>query len=161
LVDFTVGNPPRYGMYFLLEEPATTPRADEKAWPFGTGHGELRLWVPASHLVVVTMIGRGDGAVMPGFLAAAPPAPNDTVKQAVFFDMIRLEHYESPLRVGMTEWLLPRRTQVVVHCLFRSKLVAMGVSVANLALGGIITTYTARSPFQAAFERAQRDLTYP
>jgi hypothetical protein len=127
-------------------------RPNEQAFKWTLG--EMRLWVPAPHIVFCTMIGHGQASVMDAFAAAAPPAPESRT-QYLLYDLWELENYESALRQRMTRWVLDRRPRVVaLHCLLRSRIVAMGVAVANLALGGIITSHTTRAPFQAAFERA-------
>jgi hypothetical protein len=133
----------------LSTESNEHPRPDELSFPWDSG--DLRLWIPAPNVFFVTMRGQGQGRVMKPFSQAAPPP---TAKHFLFYDLWELESYESELRKQMTSWVMERRSLVAeMHVLLRSKLVSMGVSVANLALGGIITTHTQRAPFQKAFDR--------
>ena len=81
----------------------------------------------------------------------------DAGKIAIFFDFTDAPRYESGLRVFWTQWLQSHlRSITKMHIVVRSKMVAMGVSVANLALGGIIQTHTHRA---GAFERALEEST--
>lgn len=78
-------------------------------------------------------------------------------KIAVFYDFGDMPGYDSGLRVSWTQWLKAHLGSIVrIHIVVRSKIVAMGVSVANLALGGVIQTHTQRA---GAFERALEDST--
>lgn len=71
----------------------------------------------------------------------------------LFFDAEELDDYESALRVDLTRGLFPERERVAsFHVLVRSKLVAMGVSVANLALGGIVNSTSDRKRFKARLD---------
>ena len=81
----------------------------------------------------------------------------DAGKIAVFYDFGEMPGYDSGLRVSWTKWLKAHLHSVVrIHIVVKSKIVAMGVSVANLALGGVIQTHTQRA---GAFERALEDST--
>lgn len=69
-----------------------------------------------------------------------------------FFDFWQMPTYDSEMRTEWTAFLVKHRARIAeIHVVARSKLVAMGVSVANLALGGIIKTYPVPG---GAFERA-------
>jgi hypothetical protein len=52
-----------------------------------------------------------------------------------FHNWLGMSNYESACRVDLTAWVLQHRKQTVAHIALASRLVAMGVSVANLALG--------------------------
>ena len=76
-----------------------------------------------------------------------------------FWDLEFLVQYHSSLRVLCTQVLWKHRKKVrSVHAFAKSKLVRMGVAVADLALGGIITTHATRAPFAAALEKVKRQL---
>lgn len=71
----------------------------------------------------------------------------------LFFDAEELDNYESSLRVELTQCFFPERERLAsFHVLVRSKLVAMGVSVANLALGGIVNSTSDRKRFKARLD---------
>ena len=66
----------------------------------------------------------------------------------ILVDCNEMLSYESGLRVAMTDWALKHRASLdPLHFLNRSKLVAMGVAVANLAVGGLITSHTTRPSY--------------
>jgi hypothetical protein len=68
-----------------------------------------------------------------------------------FWDVRDLLSYHSEVRVLCTNVLLANRKKLAaVHTLSRSKIVAMGVSVANLALGGIIENHKTIASFELA-----------
>jgi hypothetical protein len=76
---------------------------------------------------------------------------------ATFWDLSELVNYHSDVRIFSTRVLLAHRKQIItMHTFTRSKLVAMGVSVANLALGGIITAHARRASFDAALNELLR-----
>jgi hypothetical protein len=63
--------------------------------------------------------------------------------------------YDTDLRTELTAALARERKCIgCLHVLVRSKIVAMGVSVANLALGGIITIHGSAPSFHAALQAA-------
>jgi hypothetical protein len=71
-----------------------------------------------------------------------------------FHNWLEMTGYDSQSRVLLTEWVLSHRDQTHLHIGVRSKIVAMGVSVANLALGNLIRTYSSSAAMEAALEKA-------
>lgn len=68
-----------------------------------------------------------------------------------FWDLRDLVNYHSDVRVLSTNVLLANRKKLAsVHTLSTSKIVSMGVSVANLALGGIIKNHKTAVSFELA-----------
>jgi hypothetical protein len=71
-----------------------------------------------------------------------------TGRATLLVDLWDTPAYDSALRVAMTGWGVKHRTDMdALHVLTSSKIVGMGVSVANLAMGGIVTAYTQRATF--------------
>lgn len=71
-----------------------------------------------------------------------------------FHDWQAGESYESEARVALTEFTREcQRDLIESHILVRSKLFAMGMSVANLMLGGSLVVHTDRQ----AFSKARRE----
>ena len=64
--------------------------------------------------------------------------------------------YESQCRIDLTNWVLRHRAQSRLYIGMKSKLVAMGVSVANLALGNRIESYSKEAELEAALNRVLR-----
>lgn len=72
---------------------------------------------------------------------------------AMFWDLAELTSYHSDLRVCTTRVLISHRKQLQeIHAYAQSKLVWMGISVASLALGGLVTNHRSRTSFEAALE---------
>jgi hypothetical protein len=79
----------------------------------------------------------------------------------VLHDWSNLENYTSTARQRLTDWTLEhRRSLAAVHILVRSSIVAMGVNVANLALGGFLKAGTDPVAF-AEVVNAHRTLPAP
>jgi len=61
----------------------------------------------------------------------------------VFHDWLHMTGYAPGCRARLTTWSVANLScYASVHMALQSKIVAMGVSLANLALGGIITTHS-------------------
>jgi hypothetical protein len=72
---------------------------------------------------------------------------------AGFHDWLEMTGYESQSRVDLTKWVLSHREQSRLFIGVRSKLVAMGVSVANLALGNLIEVHSSARTLESALDR--------
>lgn len=71
----------------------------------------------------------------------------------MFWDLAELKSYHSDLRVCTTRVLISHRDQLQgIHAYARSKLVWMGISVASVALGDIVTNHRTRESFDAALQ---------
>ena len=78
----------------------------------------------------------------------------ETTQLHTFWDLEQLVNYHSDVRVFSTRVLLAHRAKLAsVHTLSTSRIVGMGVSVANLALGGIIQMHKTRDSFDQALSR--------
>jgi hypothetical protein len=74
----------------------------------------------------------------------------------VFDDWEEATGYESEVRIRLTAWTQSRLDRIPeTHILVRSRLLAMGISVANLAVGNKLRAYTSRAEFEAALARAK------
>jgi hypothetical protein len=122
---------------------------------FQVGSGQLAIWKPAPQLLIARIAGYGDGTFVSPIVAAFEESLRRASRVELFFDAEALETYDSELRTQLTARLLADRKRIAeLHVLVKAKLVAMGVAVANLALGGIMTSHTARRPFVVALEAA-------
>ena len=78
----------------------------------------------------------------------------------VFHDWVEMTGYESRCRTRLTEWSLARLDRFgAVHLAVRSKIVRMGIQVANIPLRGLIRPYPARQPLELALREAFREET--
>jgi hypothetical protein len=77
-----------------------------------------------------------------------------------FWDLRDLVNYHTDVRVCSTNALLAQRKKklAAVHTLSTSKIVAMGVSVANLALGGMVQNHKTAVSFELAVRAVLPDL---
>ena len=73
-----------------------------------------------------------------------------------FHNWFDMENYESACRVELTGWVLRHRTQTSLHIGLTSRLVAMGVAVANLALGSLIHVHDQPRSLEDAVHAALR-----
>jgi len=118
--------------------------------------GDLRIWRPAPHVLLTRFEGRYyslDFArrTMDAIeeSAAGQPPPD------IFHDWEGMEAYATESRTQMTEQARRLLRQVnSFTVLTRSKLVRMGVSMANLVLGGRIQAVTERGEFERALDQA-------
>lgn len=70
-----------------------------------------------------------------------------------FADAEQLVNYDSRLRTAITARFLPDRKRFEqLQVMLKSKIVAMGVSVANLALGGIVDVTNDPQAFKASLD---------
>jgi len=112
----------------------------------------VAIWLPAPTLLVVRLSGHGEAQFARPILEAFDKLEKSSAAH-LFFDAEELDNYESSLRVELTGRLFPERARLTsFHVLVRSKLVAMGVSVANLALGGIVNSTSDRKRFKARLD---------
>lgn len=71
-------------------------------------------------------------------------------KITILADFCCLPTYDSAFRVIEQEWIIKNRASLEpIHVLVSSKIVAMGVAVANLAMGGLMTSYSTRASFDS------------
>jgi hypothetical protein len=75
----------------------------------------------------------------------------------VFHDWLEMTGYDSLCRKRMTEWSVARLSSYgEVHIAVRSKLVAMGIQVANIALRGLMRAYGDRVALEVELRRVLR-----
>ena len=67
------------------------------------------------------------------------------------FDAWELSSYETGFRKLWTAWLEHNRPETIL-CLLESRVVAMGIKLTNLVLGGTIQSFSSRLPFERAIE---------
>lgn len=86
-------------------------------------------------------------------MARAFDALSPTEPLHVFADCEALGNYDSQLRTELTARFLPVRERIAtLSVLVKSRFVAMGVTVMNLALGGIVSSATDRDEFVSALD---------
>jgi hypothetical protein len=134
----------------LRELPRTI---DEIGW--ATDRGELRIRRPTPLVLVFIEKGYLDADFAPSIISANDEAVLGGMRPHIFVDCESLEGYAPPVRTEPTKWLQRNHKRVVrQHMLVRSAVVKMGLSIASLTLGGIVSGYTDRRAFDAALEDA-------
>jgi hypothetical protein len=132
---------------------------EDAAWQRGivreTARGRLALWVFEPGLLIFQLASHGDRAFVEPIVAGLERSLQYGPTVQLFVDAELMTTYDSELRTEVTAALLPERHRIAcLHIVVRSKLVAMGVSVANLALGGLMTIHRDSGSFVAALQAA-------
>ncbi|AKT40971.1 hypothetical protein [Chondromyces crocatus] len=108
-----------------------------------TACGGIEITIPASEILVLRAWGHFDAELSERTVALAEPRVTVASHSFVLFlDLNELESYDSAARVLLTNWLQELRPRAeAIHVSTRSRLVSMGVAVANLALEGGLLAY--------------------
>jgi hypothetical protein len=119
---------------------------------YETSRGRLALWTLDQGILVFQIVAHGDRSfvapIVTGFERSLRVGPSQ-----MFVDVELMTSYDTDLRIEVTAAMARERKRIgCLHILVRSKIVAMGVSVANLALGGIMTIHGNAPPFQQALQ---------
>jgi hypothetical protein len=117
-----------------------------------TSRGRLALWTLDQGVFVFQIVEHGDKSFVAPVVAAFERSLRHGASQ-MFVDVELMTSYDTELRTEVTAAMGRERRRIgCLHILVRSKIVAMGVSVANLALGGIMTIHGSAPPFQQALQ---------
>ena len=119
--------------------------------------GSLGIWLPGPGLLVAQMVDYGDEAFATPIAQAFDRALESAGPVRMFFDVGRMHNYDSALRTRLTKRFLGDRARIGgIDIFVQSRIVAMGVAVANLALGGIIAAHPKRLAFNLALDDVLR-----
>jgi hypothetical protein len=130
---------------------AKTPEGGHKGLTLETGRGRLALWVVPPGFLVFQLVGHGEKSFTGPIVSGFERALGQAALVQMFVDAELMSTYDTALRTEVTAAFLPKRQRIgSLHIVVRSKIVAMGVSVANLALGGLMTIYKDVGSFQTA-----------
>jgi flavin-binding protein dodecin len=117
--------------------------------------GAFSLFSPAPRVLVVKLTGVTDQSAAPAIEKALDSAFAADDRLQVFWDLGEHVNYHSDVRVYCTRVLLKHRPHfAALHAYSRSRIVSMGVAVANLAIGGIAQIHTSQEHFDAALSAA-------
>lgn len=121
---------------------------------YTTARGVMIVRRPAPHVLLISGHGHADAVLVDHILQWRDAIVAEQGKIALFDDLQRVSGYDSEVRARLTKWAHEHKREIVAfHILVRSKLVAMGVSVASLALGSAIHAHARRETFEAALAR--------
>lgn len=123
-----------------------------------TARGEVRGIALTPNLTWIVMKGRMEEGASDFLVRYMDERIRHSVGGAYFFhDWLDMTGYESVCRQRLTEWTAENRSSITeLHLAVQSKIVAMGVQVANLALGGFLRTHTDRASLDREIERIRR-----
>jgi len=134
-------------------------KSESQSQSWRTSRGTMALtWTESGSMLVV--VGTHGDRLLAPLMTRRADAIIARSKITLFFDFWTMPTYDSEMRTEWTSWLVSHRARLEgLHVVARSKLVAMGVSVANLALGGIIKSYPAETgPFEKVLKAAGLEL---
>jgi hypothetical protein len=115
--------------------------------------GEMEMWVVGS--VIITRLCRfGHETFYPPFAERVGQVLRTEKTIAMFFDAASLERYDSNLRIDLTAFCREHKPQIRrIDVFSRSRVVSMGVSVASLALGGMVRAHSDVAAFRKAVDQ--------
>jgi hypothetical protein len=120
----------------------------------GDERGGVRVWQPARGVIAASLRGHVSAAAMPPMIERLDAFGAARRVTHHFFDLWDMEGYDSAVRVDLTQYFVKHRAFIgALHTCTRSRIVRMGVTVANVALG-IVTQHEDRAAFEAALVRA-------
>jgi hypothetical protein len=123
-----------------------------EVWGFRASTARLE-W-PRPALAVLQIVGHGHGELAAPILRRWDEGLRKSERLTLLCDFWEMPGYESSLRLALTDWSVEHRARLEpIHVLTRSRLVSMGVAVANLALGGLIKVYTLRTNYDLALQK--------
>lgn len=115
----------------------------------GRDRGTTRIDWTRRGAVRITVVGHGCADYSPPCMRRWDAALKQADQAAVLIDFWDMPTYDSGMRVQMTDWGKKHRSDTKYYVCTKSKLVLMGLSVANLALGGILNVHEKRPEFDA------------
>jgi len=125
-----------------------------------SNQGVVELYLPLPGVFVVRIWGRLNLEAARAFTTACEGAFESAPHLRAFMDCEQVSGYDSAARSHLTEWVIRHRTRVRgLWVLTGSKLVAMGITVADTALSiaGVGRIHLVKRPeLIAAIERALR-----
>jgi hypothetical protein len=121
--------------------------------------GEVTISRLESRLVYLRLAGIADQPASKVIEQALDQVFSQTRSVVLFWDLEKLVNYHSDVRVCSTNVMLAHRARLkAVHAYSTSKIVAMGMAVVSLALGGLIQMHKNRLAFETALRAASHGL---
>lgn len=115
--------------------------------------GTVTVTRPVPHVELLRAEGHAPGEVVDSILELRDVIIRESGRILIFDDLEMMTGYDSAVRVRLTEWSRLHKPKIgSFHILTRSRVAAMGVTVANLALGGHIRAHARREDFEAALD---------
>jgi hypothetical protein len=133
-------------------------RADTGRAPYihRTQRGELRIWLPAPTVVLVEYVGHADASFVDFIASVFGGTVGSRRGVHLYIDTEEQTGHDAAFRDRIVEWA--KSVEVETTCiLVRSRIVAFGVTVANMLVGGHKTMMTSPEAFRAQLDISVRD----
>jgi hypothetical protein len=116
------------------------------------------LWVPAPDIMVTHVNGYAEWPDVRWYTQRADRIISTGQSLYIFHDFEGLTGYDAATRTKLTEWAAKRNKFLPgTHFLIRTRILAMGVSVAALALGRPLKAFSSRREFEATLQKKLAD----
>ena len=115
--------------------------------------GELAYWQLTPSVLATEVRGFMTHEMARTIIERASPLFERQTRVHGFHNWLQMVNYESACRVDLTAWILQNRTKAFLHIAVTSRMVAMGVAVANMALGNIISVYSDEKALSEALRK--------
>jgi len=113
--------------------------------------GSLQITAPYPGVLLVRFVGHARAPMANAIIVALDAAVAAHGYVIIFDDWYGATGYDSAVRLKLTDWTRRNAVELrATHVLVGSRLIAMGLSVASLALGKHFETYSDRAQFEAA-----------
>ncbi len=126
------------------------------AWQWEGKNGHMRVTRVSSKVLRIELVGKLPAAAAPPLAAELTTQLSGKSGQHLFWHLGDLDVYDSAVRTESTRVVQEHRPKGVValHTYTRSATVALGVRIANVALGGFMEAHRDEAEFEAAQRRA-------
>jgi hypothetical protein len=125
-----------------------------------TARGELKIWRAAPTVMVFKYKGHTDGGYVDFIERVIDNAFENQTDLHFLVDCEEQTGFDAHFRERIVEWAKKWEPRTLTYCLLaRSRVVAIGMAVANLLIGGKITVVSSRKAFSSQLELAVRKST--
>lgn len=120
--------------------------------------GSGKLWVPAPGIIVTRATGYGDLALIHLYTERAEREFSATRRLRIFHHWRAIDGFDPNARAYLRRWAAAHAEHLAdAHYLVGSRLLAMAISAAALALGRDLRSYTEETKFLLALAQAVRE----
>jgi hypothetical protein len=137
-------------------EQIDTPQPD-KVERWTSRRSEVRIWMPLPGIIRFKYFGFSEASAVPWMAETA----NRMIKVGgrspvdMYVDCWDQDGYEPGFRTGLVDWNKQIYSDIrTMPLLIRSKIAAMGITVSNIALGGLLVPFTEPQKFERAYQES-------
>jgi hypothetical protein len=130
------------------------------SWEHRTARGELKMWLAAPTVMVFKYRGHSDASYVDFLEQVVDDVFANTNELHFLVDCDDQTGFDAHFRKRIVEWASRLEPRTLTYCLLvRSRVVAFGIAVANLLVGGKTKVVSDRSAFASQLELAVRRST--